>query len=262
MDPKTKYFFAQVKDINEQARTIDAVASTSELDRDKDVILPIAFKESLDAFKANPVILACHQHRLPSGSSPVIGSAMPESIKIGEKEVTFTMGFAETALGQEYWQLYRDKHMRAFSIGFIPIEYEDKKDEKLGWVRTYTKIELLEISAVPVPSNRSALARAKELFRSSDELDEFKKGIETLIEETRIDITKHFANINTAIKNYNENVTAAINECADDIKSMLVTDRAGFAERLLGDAPEQSACGDKEKTERIMKMLEALANKK
>ena len=73
-------------------------------------------------------------------------------------------GFAETALGEEYWQLYKDKHMRAFSIGFIPLEWKDERDQQQGDIRTYTNIELLEISAVPVPSNRRALAQGDGLF--------------------------------------------------------------------------------------------------
>ena len=110
-DKTEKFFFALVKKINEQERTLDAVASTADLDRDKDIILPSAFKASLRHFKANPVILACHQHRLSSGSSPVIGSAIPETIQILDSKVLFTMRFASTDLGNEYWQLYKDKHM-------------------------------------------------------------------------------------------------------------------------------------------------------
>jgi len=249
MEPKTKHFFASVKAIDRENRTLDAVASTSELDRDKDIILPSAFVESLGAFKANPVILACHQHRLSSGSSPVIGSAIPESIKVNKKDVAFTMRFAKTPLGEEYWQLYSDSHMKAFSIGFIPIEYVDEKDEELGYIRTYTKIELLEISAVPVPSNRQALARAKELF-GGGETDQ-SEDIKTLVSETKADVKKRFDNIQAAIKESTEKVTAAIENCADDIKSLLITDQGEFAERVLGRSSEQLPSGDEEKTERI-----------
>lgn len=249
---KTKYFFAYVKAINDQERTLDAIASTSDLDRDKDVILPSAFKESLDAFKANPVILACHQHRLQSGSSPVIGSALPESIKITDTEVPFTMRFATTALGEEYWQLYRDKHMRAFSIGFIPLEHEDKKDEELGWVRTYTKIELLEISAVPVPSNRRALVRAKGFFDDNDQLkDIVAETIKEILSDSLSDITK-------LIKTQ----TTFVEDQFDEIKSIIIADRDGLAEGLLGgkrpDEPSGPDGDDEKAAERIEVTIEAI----
>jgi len=228
---KTKYFFAKVKAVNEQGRTIDAVASTRDLDRDKEIIEPIAFAESLDSFRANPVILATHQHRLSTGSSPVIGSAIPESIKITENEVLFVMTFATTSLGEEYWQLYKDKHMRAFSIGFIPVEYEDKKDESLGWVRTYTKIELLEISAVPVPSNRRALARAKGFFEGDDIRDIISAAMHERLEQLSVHIEEQF----------------------DEIKTLLIADPDGLAQMLLGASAESPVPAGEEKTaERII----------
>lgn len=215
---KTKYFFANVKKINEVERTIDAVASTADMDRDKDIILPSAFKQSIGAFLSNPVILATHQHRLSTGSSPVIGSAVPESIEITETKVTFTMKFAGTALGEEYWQLYRDRHMRAFSIGFIPIEYEDKKDEKLGWVRTYTKIELLEISAVPVPSNRRALARAKGFFNDEENIKE------AIMESVNVIIETKF-----------EEFSVKLDAHLEEIKFLIIADSDSLAKHLLDD---------------------------
>jgi len=211
MEPK--FFFAKVKSINEQEKTLDAVASTSDLDRDNERILPSAFKDSIESFKANPVILAGHQHRLPSGSSPVIGSAIPESIQIGVNDVTFKMRFAETPLGNEYWQLYRDKHMRAFSVGFIPLEWKDERDKTVGDIRNYTKIELLEISAVPVPSNRSALARAKGFFDTEDTKD-------AIAEVVRNEFTK---------------LQSFIEISLDEIKSLLIADPDGLSRGLLLD---------------------------
>jgi len=239
MEPKTKYFFADVKKINELDRTLDAVASTDDMDRDHEVVLPSAFKQSLGAFKANPVILACHQHRLSSGSSPVIGSALPESIEIGDSKVTFTMKFATSALGEEYWQLYKDKHMRAFSIGFIPIEHEDKKDEKLGWIRTYLKIELLEISAVPVPSNRRALARAKGYFGD----DEIKDIVTEVVSQQN----------------------KLIEQKLDEIKTLLIADPDGLAKHLLDDADAlPDSCGDNNIVEQDLaeKLLQTLNSMK
>jgi len=234
---ETKFYFLKVKKINEAERTVDAVASTTDRDRHNDIVLPGAFKSTLPAFKANPVILACHQHRLSSGSSPVIGSAIPESITIGEKDVRFTMRFATTPLGEEYWTLYKDKHMRAFSIGFIPIEFTDEKDEKLGWVRTYTKIELLEISAVPVPANRRALIRAKGFYDDSD-------------------VDKQLAEIVAEVKN---DFLHKLDDSLEEIKDMIIAnaESGGLAENLLGgeDSEKSDSGGDEEKSAQIMETL-------
>jgi len=155
-----KNFFGFVKAINREDKTIEVVASTSDIDRDNEVIEPQAFAQTIDSFKSNPVVLSCHQHRLQSGESPVIGSAIPDTIIISDKDLRFKIRFADTSLGENYWRLYRDKHMRACSIGFIPIEGTSQRAKGKD-VYHHTKIELLEVSLVPVPSNRQALARAK-----------------------------------------------------------------------------------------------------
>jgi hypothetical protein len=52
--------------------------------------------------------------------------------------------------------------MKAFSCGFISLKGENR-EIKGKTVFVHTLVELLEVSAVPVPSNRAALARAKRL---------------------------------------------------------------------------------------------------
>lgn len=238
-----KHFFAEVKTINTEDRTIDVVASTIDKDRDGDIILPSAFKKSLKSFKSNPVILACHQHRLQTGSSPVIGSAVTETIEITDKDFRFKMQFAATPLGEEYWTLYRDRHMRAFSIGFIPQKWEDSRDDNGRFThRTYTQVELLEVSAVPVPSNRSALARAKEIFgadrvTSCDE--DIERKISQAIEPYIIRIEDHF----------------------DEIKSLLIADSDRHAERLLGADSDSSGPDGEDKSESIVKTLNNINTK-
>lgn len=212
------------KAVNTDSRTIDVVASTSKLDRDHDIIRPSAFVESLAAFRANPVCLACHQHRLSSGSSPVIGSVIPDSISIDDTKVVMTIRFATTALGEEYWQLYRDSHMRAVSIGFIAHEWTDEKDEQLGYIRTYTKIELLELSAVPVPANPEALARMQAAGFFDGDATEIKELIETQLKSALDKIT---------------NLIEPLSERIEEIHTHIYGDSGELAEAyLLGDASD------------------------
>ncbi len=157
-----KFIFAQTKGFN-QAGELEAVASTGALDRDSEIIEPQAWAASLETYRTNAVILATHLHRTSDARSPVIGSASWIEIRGGALE--FRMKFASTPLGQEYATLYREGHMKAFSVGFLPQNGEwretkgDGKAAKRVWV--HTQVELLEISAVPVPANPEALARAR-----------------------------------------------------------------------------------------------------
>ncbi len=148
---------------------LTAVASNATVDRDGEVILPSAFARHLDRYRANPVILAAHTHRSADGTPTIIGSA--GRVAIEADALVFEMSFARTPLAAQWQSLYEDGHAKAFSVGFIPIAGEWKEQAE-GSVYVWTEVELLEISAVPVPANPEALARDlddKDLERRIDE---------------------------------------------------------------------------------------------
>jgi HK97 family phage prohead protease len=149
-----------VKSIDEAKRQIEAVVSTAELDRQDEIIEPEAFRETLGIYLKNPVVISSHQHRLETGHSSVVGQTV--KAWIDTKGLHVIIQFASTVLGDEYWLLYKDKFQRAFSVGFIPLEWKDGTSDGGQRVRTYTRVELLEISCVPVPANRNALSKSKQ----------------------------------------------------------------------------------------------------
>lgn len=160
---ETKQFSAllSIKSIDKENRRIRAIASTGNLDRDNEIILPEAFNESLPIYVAkNNVVLAAHQHRLSDGRSPVVANVISASVTSAGLEVILEF-HTVTALAEEYWQLYSQKIQKALSVGFISIEgnYEQRNGKS---VFIHKKVELLEISCVPVPSNREALTKAKQ----------------------------------------------------------------------------------------------------
>ncbi len=148
-----------VRSIDESKRQIEAVVSTADLDRYDEIIEPEAFRETLGVYLSNPIVISSHQNRLETGHSSVVGQTVRAWIdKIGLHVIIW---FAETELGNEFWYLYKNKFQRAFSVGFIPLEWKDEVIDGLR-VRTYVKVELLEISCVPVPANRNALSKSKQ----------------------------------------------------------------------------------------------------
>lgn len=151
-----------VKSVDQGKRQITALASTSDPDRDGDIILPTAFKKWLPTYLRNPVILAEHSHRLGDGKSPVVGKCV--SAQIDKAGLHIVVEFAETEAAEDHWQLYKGKFQRAFSVGFIPHASEDRKIDG-NVVRVFTEVELLEISCVPVPSNREALSKSAKRKR-------------------------------------------------------------------------------------------------
>ena len=153
-----------VKKVDPDKRTITAIVSTNEVDRYQEIVEPKAYEKWLKHFMANPVMLAAHDHSAWSTGEPtVIGKWL--SFEIKKDSVVATGQFMQDdELAERYWKRYRDGYMQAFSVGFIAHSWEMREFEVASGVtkrlRVFTEVELLEISAVAVPANRGALARA------------------------------------------------------------------------------------------------------
>ena len=136
-------------------RVMGFVISTDEVDRHGDVIVPEGWQ--LEAYRRNPVFLWAHDY-----TRPVIGKAV--SVWQEPHSLLARMEFAPTEFAQEVALLYRSNYQRGVSVGFRPIAYEERRQEKTGTFLgiRFLEQELLEVSAVPVPANRSALRRSGE----------------------------------------------------------------------------------------------------
>jgi len=135
--------------------TFDIIASTESMDRDGDTLK--ASDWDLKSFKANPVILPMHNSReLP------VGKAVRVWIEKGilRAKIKFASSIYDYAKLVE--SMYTGGFMKAFSVGYM---YGENKGDKN---------ELLEISTVPVPSNREALITLgyKTVDETKDKVDE------------------------------------------------------------------------------------------
>jgi HK97 family phage prohead protease len=150
-----------VKSIDEKKRQIRFTASTNDLDRYNEIVEPNAYKKRLGLFESNPVFCAGHVYVGWSGEPTVIGSW--SDIEITKNGLDSTASFATTPLAEMYWQLYRDGHMKAVSVGWLTHAWEMRQmdlDGKKQLIRVFTDVELIEISAVAIPANRQALVQA------------------------------------------------------------------------------------------------------
>mgnify|MGYP003393751138 CR=1 FL=1 len=135
-------------------RVLEFVGSTETVDRDGEVIKADAWQ--LGSYNKNPVVQWAHDYQ-----SPPIGKTL--SIERRGTDTVFQIQFAtsdEYAFADTVYKLCKGGYLNATSVGFIPIEYEKAKKQG-DPSRTFTKVELLEISIVPVPSNPDALVSAR-----------------------------------------------------------------------------------------------------
>lgn len=171
---------------DDEERSFVAWASRPVLDRDHEIIAYDAW--DLENYEKNKVLIWAHDY-----TKPVIGKVL--WLKPQRNGLKFKPQFANTAMGKEIYQLYQDGFMNSFSVGFVPKAWEDDEEKaKEGELynkplRTYTDVELLEISCVPVGSCPDALA---ERYANGEiKTKGLQGGIELAISKTVIPFKKH-----------------------------------------------------------------------
>lgn len=153
-----KFLNFEIKDVNDDERSFTAVASDERRDRDGDVM--VAEKWKLKNYKKNPVVLWSH-----NWSQPPIAKAA--DVRIEDNKLVFKPIFAKkevSPFADEIFQLFKGGFLNTFSVGFLPYKFEDLTNEDKKGTADNERgrrihAELLEISAVPVPSNPGALAQ-------------------------------------------------------------------------------------------------------
>lgn len=136
-------------------------ASTSGVARDAGIIPMEAWqKGGLANFTRNPIILAFHDHKQPIGIS--VHTELNHALD------QYWLFHEESEISRLMRKLYEKGFMRAASVGFLVKEFEiidEKEEQRLQKELGITDpifwraldAELLETSAVPVPSDAGAL---------------------------------------------------------------------------------------------------------
>jgi HK97 family phage prohead protease len=131
------------------------IASTEDVARDGLIIESTAW--DLAAYKRNPVILWGHDLM---GSRPPIGKAV--DIAVRERRLIADIVFdQDDPFARDVERKYRTGFLNAVSVSW------DTRKIAPGTPPRVTKAELLEISAVPVPSDAGALVAGRGLRQRS-----------------------------------------------------------------------------------------------
>jgi len=129
-------------------------ASDETLDRYQEIIVASGWK--LENYRRNPVIQNAHQY---GDIIFTIGQALNTWVSGQALLQTWRFASRENPFAKIARDLYRGGYLRAASVGFVPLKWENG-GEKAGFQRKYTEQELLEVSAVGIPANPNAVALA------------------------------------------------------------------------------------------------------
>jgi HK97 family phage major capsid protein/HK97 family phage prohead protease len=203
---REKSLTAEIKADSEE-RTLTAIASTSNPDRDHDVLPSDGW--NLKNFKKNPVMLYGHDSR----ALPI---ATVTDIKQDGEKLVFKARFPKPGIhdfADKVYELYKDGILKAFSVRFSSKDYE--KNDYGGL--TFKKSELLEISAVTIPANAEALVQqVKQLKESDNDMADTKAPEKK--EEKVLTMEEVEAKIKEMTENMEKNATEKANALFEDTK--------------------------------------------
>lgn len=160
----------EVKEVGvPEDRCLRFIGSDATPDRDGDVISPDGW--DLSNYQKNPVFLWAHDYSIPP-----VGKSTKTWKEKGK--LMFDIQFPEKGIypfADLVYNLYKGGFLNATSVGFIGKEAQAREDDDVKdlpeWRRgvKFVKQELLELSAVPVPSNPAALQQAKSIGAVTDD---------------------------------------------------------------------------------------------
>lgn len=155
-----KIFRSTIKAVDFDNYTVDAIISTSDIDRYGEVIALSAWQNGgLDNYKRHPVLLSSHDYNKLTRQ---IGVATAIGVENGQLTASFKYFVGEGNPEADWGFKLASKGYAAFSVGFIPKETSRAISfETPDITQTYTDVELVEVSQVLVPANPAALLKSQ-----------------------------------------------------------------------------------------------------
>lgn len=161
-----KTFTVKTKAIDVERGVFEAMVSTESVDRDGDILQ--AAGADVSNYLKNPVVLWGHNYWMPDA---VVAKAL-EIEKIVGRGVRIVFQFVQrgvNATADLVRDLWAGGYLNAMSVGFIPKQWERRKDingETLERGLLYSMWEFLEGSIVTIPANQDALRLAFEAMKA------------------------------------------------------------------------------------------------
>jgi hypothetical protein len=157
VDIEYKIFETLTKGYSEADLTVEHFISTEERDRGGDIM-------RADGMKINGRISVLFSHGFgPLGQEPIAKALWVKAGEFkGKKGVMAKTQYYPDNIGRRLWEKATQGYMGNWSIGFIPLKWEDIKNGK-GFGRDIKEWELLEYSQVGVPMNPGAITPDKQV---------------------------------------------------------------------------------------------------
>jgi HK97 family phage prohead protease/HK97 family phage major capsid protein len=205
---------------------IEGYASTTDIDRQGDVVPASVWEAGIKNYLKNPIILAQHDYNDPVGR-------MVEH-RIDNKGLWIK---ARISAAAEICNLVKDEVLTAFSVGFRVMDAEYNAATELFVIK---QLELVEVSIVSVPANQNTLFSLSKAFDDADEYKIFKQQFAPESESAKgLESSKEADG--TSQKEWKMNPEEIKQMVADAAKTAVEQTTKAFADQAAAQAQAQAA---------------------
>ena len=138
--------------VDTKRRTVNYKFSDESVGRDFHVVMDDAWQ--IENFEKNPIFLWAHDDK-----QPPIGRVF--GLHHTARELRGGVTYAESDFAEEIFQLVRGRFLSAVSTSWLPIQVARASDATRPGGLDFFKVDLLEVSQVPIPALPTALATAR-----------------------------------------------------------------------------------------------------
>lgn len=175
------------RSINENDLTVDIIASTPKKDRHGTRLDQSGWE--LGPFLRVPVITYSHDDRGYTASAGLpIANAIPSTVRVEDGKLKMKVKFTPedvNEFGFKVWKLVKAGFLHAVSVGFRVLGNDVVEEEDGSLTPVFTRMELLEVAFVTIPSNDEALIQraAEKTGMAEDEVRSVICEVEKSAEE-------------------------------------------------------------------------------
>ena len=130
-------------------RLIRGYASTSDLDRQREIISRKALEKAKNDLLSNTTVFMDHQHTMRP-----VGKVL--ECELDEKGLLITVCLSSAKFVDDIWTLCSEKILNSFSIGGIVIDGHDERGEDGKSYHVIDELAILEVSICGLPANPAA----------------------------------------------------------------------------------------------------------
>jgi len=204
---------------------IEGYASTTDIDRQGDVVPASVWEAGIKNYLKNPIILAQHDYDDP------VGRMVQHRV-----DSTGLWVKARISAAAEIFNLVKDGVVTAFSVGFRVMDAEYNAATELFVIK---QLELVEISIVSVPANQNTLFSLSKAFDDADEYKIFKQQFAPESESAKgLESSKEADG--TSQKEWKMNPEEIKQMVADAAKSAVEQTTKAFADQAAAKATQEA----------------------